>query len=859
MDPTTIDFPQALPVTKTGRTSWRLDCDGISQKVTNLTKPYWKPEGYTKGDLLTYYYNVAEWILPFLRDRALTLKRMPDGADGEFFYAKNAPDHVPEWVPRAPVVSDDNGKTINYLMAQDTASLAYVANLGCIEMHPWHSRTDALGYPDYAFFDLDPFEVDYRTVKDVALVIKTALDQLGLTAYPRTSGATGMHIYLPLDRVHTFAQVRELVTRVCRLVNQADPNRTTMQWQIADRSGKVFLDAGMNTEGRNIAAAYSVRPHRGAPVSTPLQWEELQTDVEPGDFTMASIWTRLDQVGDIFTAVLGGGQTLWAAMDAVGLDVDAQRRGPSHSLASPVSATPPPDASPQGARVPTHPPEQNPGTPDTPDPGELDTYRAMRDFGATAEPAGAATDAADGNRFVIQHHLATRLHHDLRLERGGTLRSWALPKGLPLVSGLTHLAVQTEDHPLEYMTFAGDIGEGQYGAGPVRIWDTGTYQPLEWEDDKVTFTLEGHRHAGEWHLFRPAWKNGTADSKDSSQWLITRAKRDTPQLPPDPPVIAPCLATTAPQPFNDVDWLFEVKWDGIRAVATVKRPGFGPKGDNNGWTRLVSRNNNDISAAYPELAPLWERILAFSAVLDGELVALGPDGRPSFGLLQQRMHLRGAERVERARKATPVTYMVFDLLAIDGQVLTARPLTERLSLLADVLVPGPHMAISETTPGAGISLFEAARAQGLEGVVAKRASSAYLPGRRSPDWRKIKIRRTAQVVIGGWLDSSTGNKELGSLLVGAYDTTGLRYLGRVGTGFDAAERRRLQGLLQTQQDSPFVDTAATASEAVNWVTPTTVAEVTYGELTHDARLRAPSYTHTVPDVPPESVTRDRVT
>ncbi len=824
MDVTTIELPQPLPVTKTGPTSWRLDCDGISQKVTNLTKPYWAPEGLTKGDLLGYYYNAAPWILPFLADRPLTLKRMPDGADGEFFYAKNAPSHVPDWMPRAHVTSDDNGKTIEYLMAQDTASLVYVANLGCIEMHPWHSRIDALGFPDYAFFDLDPFDVDYRTVKDIALVVKAALDQLGLVGYPRTSGATGMHIYVPIDRVHTFAEVRELITRICRLINRADPVRTTMDWQVANRSGQVFLDAGMNTEGRNIASAYSVRPYRGATVSTPLRWEELATDVEPGDFTMASIWPRLAEVGDLFTAVLAGGQTLWTAMEAVGIDRTAPRRGPSHSLAD--VEEPPPSA-------PT-------------EPGELDTYRRMRDFGATPEPTGDDQAPDTGDRFVIQHHLATRLHHDLRLERGGTLRSWALPKGLPLIPGLTHLAIQTEDHPLEYLTFAGDIPAGEYGGGAMRIWDTGTYEVLEWTDRKATVRIAGHRHRGEWHLFRIA-------GAGPREWLISRSAKDTQDLPKDPPVLSPTLATGGGTPFDDDDWLFEVKWDGIRALATVRRPGMGPKDHNDGRTTLVSRNGNDITQAWPELHPLWERVLAFNAVLDGEIVALGPDGRPSFGLLQQRMHLRGRDRVDRARRATPVIFMVFDLLAVDGQPVIDLPLVDRLSLLDDLIVPGPHLARSEATPGQGTALFEAARAQGLEGVMAKRAASRYLPGRRTTDWVKLKVRRTAAVVVGGWLESSTGDGSLGSLLVGANDEDGLTYLGRVGTGFDAAGRTRMRALLVERNDSPFANPAADGREAVHWVQPTTVVEVGYAELTADRRLRAPAWTATLPDRDPGGV------
>jgi bifunctional non-homologous end joining protein LigD len=271
---------------------------------------------------------------------------------------------------------------------------------------------------------------------------------------------------------------------------------------------------------------------------------------------------------------------------------------------------------------------------------------------------------------------------------------------------------------------------------------------------------------------------------------------------------------------------------------------------------LVSRNGNDISEGYPELAALWERVLAFNAVLDGEVVALGPDGRPSFGLLQQRMHLRGAERVARARKATPVTYMVFDVLAVDGQDLT-RKATPVTYMVFDVLaVDGPHVTRSTAIDTHGTALFAAAREQGLEGIMAKRASSTYGAGRRSPDWRKIKVRRAAQVVVGGWLESSTGDGELGSLLVGAYEDGELRYMGRVGTGFDAARRRQLREVLGAADGSPFAEVAATPREAVHWVDPRVVVEVTYGEVTGEGRLRAPSYTDTVSEVDPRSVTRD---
>ena len=838
--PVTIPVPTPLPARRE-KAGWWVEVDGVRVSLSNLDKVYWKPEGFTKGDLLAYYHAVAPTILPYLRDRPLTMKRMPDGADGDFFYAKQAPAGTPSWMSTAPIVSDDTGKCIDYLLAQDTAALLHIANLGCIEMHPWHARIDDIGHPDYAFFDLDPFDIGFAAVRDSALLIKTVLDQLGLRGYPRTSGATGMQVYVPLDRVSTAAAVRDWVGRVCQLVNRADPGHTTMEWDISKRSGRVFLDHGMNTEGRNIAATYSVRPERGATVAAPLTWDEVAQDVEPGDFTIVTIWDRLEQIGDLFTPVLEGGQNLWAAMAAVGMNPDEASDETRHHVAT--------DSRPASAGRPSAPEDHSkarqPAKPDEDEePGNLDAYASMRDFSVTPEPPGQ--DQEPGRRFVIQHHLATRLHHDLRLERGGTARSWALPKGLPDRAGVRHLAVQTEDHPIDYMSFEGTIPEGEYGAGPVRIWDRGTYEPLEWTPEKVTFALHGHRHRGSWHLFRPS-------RSEPRQWLVTR-RGDPEPLPPPPPQFAPMLAGEQDQPFDDDAWLFEVKWDGVRAIGLLERPA----GEDNGRTRLFTRAGNDVTAAYPEVEPLWERLMARNAVVDGELVALGKDGRPSFQLLQQRMHVRDTATIERLRRRVPVTYMVFDLLAVDGEALIDLPLTERLERLDEVLVPGGPWQRSRPISGSGVALFQAAQRQQLEGIIAKRADSVYQPGRRTSMWRKIKVRRTAQVVIGGWAPGKgTLDGLLGSLAVGAWDDGRLRYVGRVGTGFDEAERRRIAAELapRAADASPFDGPAERESE-LRFVRPELVCCVEFGEFTDAGRLRAPSYKGLQPDVDPREALVD---
>ena len=675
--PTTVDFPEVLPAQRRSHREWRVETDGVEVTLTNLDKPYWPrgQGGFTKADVVAHYWNVAPAILPYLRDRPLTLKRMPDGAAGDFFYAKQAPPNAPSWMRRAPVVSLEDGrdgKRIDYLLADDRAGLVWLANAGCIELHPWHSRADALGRPDYAFFDLDPMgRADFAMVRDVALLVRTVLQGLGLRGYPRLSGATGMQVYVPVDRVHSYAEVRGFVGRACELIHAADPRHTTMTWEIDRRGDTIFLDHGMNTEGKNIAATWCLRPEPFAPAAAPVSWQEVEEGIAPTDVTIASVWPRL-RGEDGFAAVLQGGQDFVAALEA--LDVPRSPVVAQHRLAEPLAA-------PHAAK--------RPGP-------DLAAYRGRRDFARTAEPSPdvAAEISDEGPRFVLQHHLATRLHHDLRLERDGVGVSWALPKGLPARPGTPHLAVHTEDHPLSYFTFTGTIPAGEYGGGEVRRWDAGTYHATEWTDGKVSVALEGGRHRGEWHLFRTGEQR---PDHSGEQWLVVRVGEPE-ALPPPPPTVAPMLATSVAAPFDDDDFVFEVKWDGVRAVATLRRPDGADDGDRDGSTRLVSRAGNDVTGGYPELAGLWERLLARNAVVDGEIVALHTDGRPSFELLQQRMHVRG-EQAARAARSHPVTYVAFDLLALDGAPLVDLPLRDRLTTLEQVLVAGGPLVRSEPVRG----------------------------------------------------------------------------------------------------------------------------------------------------------------
>jgi len=287
--------------------------------LSNIDKPFF-PDGFTKGDLIQHYASIAPALLPHLAERAIVMARYPDGSEGEWFYEKQAPDHRPDWLRVAPVYSRHRGETIEFVTAPDRESLMWLASMGCIEIHPWLNRLGNQDRPDFAVFDLDPSEgATWAQVVTVAEQLKVMLDRLGLVGYLKTSGATGLHIYVPLDPVHDYRQVRAFVGTVGRLLLSANPDDITMEWHVSKRGARVFIDHNQNAPGKTIASVYSVRPRPGAPVSTPILWEEVD-DVHPGDFTIATIWDRLQRFGDLFSPVLAGGQTLDEAERALGLE-----------------------------------------------------------------------------------------------------------------------------------------------------------------------------------------------------------------------------------------------------------------------------------------------------------------------------------------------------------------------------------------------------------------------------------------------------------------------------------------------------------------------------------------------------------
>ncbi len=384
---------------------------------------------------------------------------------------------------------------------------------------------------------------------------------------------------------------------------------------------------------------------------------------------------------------------------------------------------------------------------------------------------------------------------------------------------------------LEYAAFGGSIPEGEYGGGHVMIWDRGSYETEEWLPGKVKVVLHGTRARGRYVLFHTGGKN----------WMVHRMDDAEPGWEPLPDLVTPMLATASKTlPADESGWTFEMKWDGVRAIGYV----------DGGRLRLMSRNDKDVTATYPELRLLGEALGSTQVVLDGEIVAFDEEGRPSFGRLQQRLGVSAPAQTRRLASSNPVVYILFDLLHLDGQSTLGLPYTQRRELLEGLNLAGPAWQTPPALEGEGADLLEATREQGLEGIIAKRSGTSYRPGQRSRDWLKVKNFLDLEVVIGGWT-TGEGRRSgtIGALLLGVPDQEGLRYAGKVGTGFTDTMLRDLEKVLTglERTTSPFVDVPRKDAKDARWCRPTRVGEVVYSGLTSEGRLRHPSWRGLRPD------------
>jgi bifunctional non-homologous end joining protein LigD len=803
--------------------------DGRTLTLTNLDKVLYPATGTTKGEVIAYYAQIGPVLVPHLWQRPITRKRWPDGVgdDGahvNVFFAKNLPKGTPDWVRRSAIQHSEG--TNDYPVADDVATLVWLAQLAALELHvpQWRFGADGTPLPpDRLVLDLDPGEgVSLADCAEVAEWARELLEGAGLQAFPVTSGSKGIHLYTHLDGSLGPAEASALAKELAQSLQAAHPDRVTAVMRRADRGGKVFLDWSQNNGNKTTITPYSLRGRTRPTVAAPRTWDEL---AEPGlrQLEFAELLARVAERGDLLGPLAG------AAPRIV--------RGGTQDGAPAATST-----------------------------DRLATYRSMRDASRTPEPVPAEPPTrSEGRTFVIQEHHARRLHYDVRLEHDGVLVSWAVPKGPPTDPRQNHLAVPTEDHPLAYGAFEGTIPRGEYGGGTVRIWDAGSYDLEKWRDAEVIVTLHGRPDGGLGG--QPARFALIRTGKD---WLMHRmapAEPATPVAVPPPPVstseLTPMLATLASPAAlgGEEDWAFEMKWDGVRVLVRL----------DHGTVHLSSRRGREETARYPDLLADLAALPVEQAVLDGEIVVLDPGGAPSFGLLQPRINLTRASDIAAAAAAAPAHLMLFDLLSLNGHALLAQPYEQRRELLESLdpsSGPANDAARSARDGGAGrvhvpaafdgtlSAALETSLAFRLEGVVAKRRGSVYEPGRRSALWLKIKHRRTQSVVVGGWRPGQ-GNREgtIGALLVGIPDGDRLGFVGRVGSGFTEAglaqAQQRLAGLVR--EDSPLADVPGEDARGAIWVDPVLVGEVLYTERTPTGRLRHPVWRGWRPDLAPADV------
>jgi len=813
--------------------------------LTNTDKVLYPETGTTKGRVIEYYERVAPWMIPHVKDRPVTRKRWANGVDGKVFFEKNLPDSAPDWVRHHTIHHSEHDN--EYPIVDDLPTLVWMAQQAALELHVPQWRFGPRGgqqNPDRLVLDLDPGDgVGLPECVEVAVAAREVLHGMGLDPYPVTSGSKGIHLYAALDGRATTAQVSEVAHELAKSLEQDLPDLVLSSMSRAERAGKVFVDWSQNNGNKTTIAPYSLRGRDRPTVAAPRTWKELE---ERGlaQLTLDEVLERLEARGDLLHPVA-------SASLAVGRDDHGHWDSDRTRQAN--------DA-------------EQPGR------DRLAAYRAKRDASRTPEPvpADAPTVRKDGTpTFVIQEHHATRDHYDFRLEHDGVLVSWALPKGEPTDPGKNHLAVQTEDHPLEYGAFEGTIPKDEYGGGTVTIWDDGTYELEKWrEGEEVIVTLHGRTGGARRLALLHTRGRGRGREGDEKNWLIHRTKdqpdrlaedaararpeRTAPQriertaasdtVPSDRRTMQASPATGAPT-LDPADWAFEMKWDGIRALATVR----------DGTVTLRSRNDNDLTGQYPELQELGDRA-GVDGVFDGEIVALDDRGRPSFQLLQNRMGLTRRREVDTARESTPVRLFLFDVLEADGHELTRLAYDARRQALGTVVEPGGAIDVPPAHQGDLASAMADSAGRGLEGVVAKKRTSKYAEGRRSEAWLKLKHHATQEVVVGGWKPGN-GRRAggVGSLLLGIPGPDGLEYVGKVGTGFrdrDLDEIGAVLGALD-RKTSPFVDVPRPDARDARWVTPKRVGEVEFAEWTTDGRLRQPSWRGWREDKEPSDVVRER--
>lgn len=758
-------------------------------ELSNLEKVIFPEDGITKAEVIEYYLKIAPTLLHHVKGRALTLIRFPDGIHGESFYQKNRPEWAPDWIEFVKLGKEEKK---DYIIATEPASLVWLANLASLELHQLHSRKPYFDHPDYMVFDLDPPEgYDFTKVVSLALDLKEHIENFGYTAFAKTTGGKGIHICCPIEPRWDFHQVFEAAQLIAQPFVERTSKETTLHIKKDARKGRVLIDIFRIRSGQSIVSPYSLRGRIGAPVSMPLTWDEIAKLKSPLDYTIGNAVDKVVNDGDA-----------WEGIDAYAVELHTDRKV-------------------QISKAKKLPKSDKRKTPE-----QLEDYSKKRDFKKTPEPHARVLEGS-GTSFVIHRHHATNLHYDLRLEQDGVLKSWAVPRGMPPHPGVKRLAVQTEDHPMQYLTFDGVIPKGQYGAGEMWIYAIGKYQITKEKKDGFYFRLSSKEVSGEYRIHKIKPK----------EWLLERV--DTPQVNYLHDAIEPMLSGSASKtPVGD-QYVYEMKWDGIRALISLE----------DGQVKIRSRNQNDITTKFPELLQADKAFRATCGLFDAEIVCLDKTGKPDFKKVIHRLMSSGETTIQNLSKSSPVYCYIFDCLYLDGRSLINEPLIKRKEWLKDAIKSDTPYRISEMVED-GVGLFEAAKLHEVEGIMAKVNDGKYLPGKRSDLWLKVKVRNTTDCVIIGYNPGNGDRKNtFGGLHIAERVGNDLLYRGKVGTGFDDATIKEISKQIKALKETKKPIANKVMDEKTSkWIDPKLVVEISYAKITADKMFREPVFVRLRPDL-----------
>ena len=747
------------------------EVEGQKVKLTNLDKVLYPEAKLTKAEVISYYLEVADKMIPHLIGRPLTLIRFPDGIHKKTFYTKNMPSWTPEWMGKSKLPWDE-GNT--YLVANNTAHLVWLANLASLEIHTMNSALSKIQYPDKFVIDLDPPEDwGFEDVKVIAEKLKVYLEKLDYQSFAKLSGGKGIHIIVPLSTVWTYEEVQSEVKKMMKDFIKSN-KVATLNVHKEKRKGKILLDIYRNHAGNTTVAPYSLRGKPGAPVSMPLTWSEVLESTSAQDYDIAAArvyWTKEGKGWKDYFSIFN---KLQIANKIVAVD------------------------------------------------DNLDAYIQKRDFTKTEEPGakkGELTqDAFVNNQFVIQLHDASNLHYDLRLGMEGVLKSWAIPKGLPVIKEVKRLAIQTEDHPAKYIDFEGLIPKEEYGGGEMWVFDTGKIIWSKQSEKHLKFELKGKFIQAKYNLYRTK----------ENHWIVELDQNDLDSV--FEKGFKPMLADVSKGiPKQKDDYLYEIKWDGIRVIVYVQ----------DGIVKIESRSGRDITNKFPEFIDnTFCKVQR--AVFDAELVCLDQQGRPIFADIISRMHRVG--NIASAIHSKPVYLYLFDCLYIDGIQITSQTYERRRSLMKPLIKWGNLVRESKIFED-GKEIYDAAKTMQLEGIMAKRKNGTYKPGDRSNAWQKIKFRQTIECSIIGYTKGKGDRANLfGALHVAVQEKGAWKYYGKVGTGFDHRKMKKIFEQISSLNNIPKpIEDKVEEEKKTTWIEGRFQCEIQYASLTNNNTLREPVF------------------